>query len=115
AGRMSFDDGTCLADFRVAADEEARMDGFPIIRTIAEAAALLKAGDLSPVELTKACLERIDRLDFTLRAFVRVLAPQALKAAREAEAEIAAGNYRGPLHGIPIGLKDIIDVAGVPT
>jgi aspartyl-tRNA(Asn)/glutamyl-tRNA(Gln) amidotransferase subunit A len=91
------------------------MDGFPMIRTIAEAAALLKAGELSPVELTNSCLNRIDRLDFTLRAFVRVLAPQALKAAREAEAEIAAGNYRGPLHGIPIGLKDIIDVAGVPT
>ena len=73
--------------------------------SVAEAASLIAAKRLSPVELTRAYLDRIDRLDGTLHAYVRVLHEQALAAARTAEAEIAADRYRGPLHGIPIGLK----------
>ena len=87
----------------------------PCFLTIAEAAALIAAKRLSPVELTRAYLDRIERLNGTLHAYVRVLHDEALAAARAAEAEIAAGHYRGPLHGIPIGLKDIYDTAGVPT
>jgi aspartyl-tRNA(Asn)/glutamyl-tRNA(Gln) amidotransferase subunit A len=73
--------------------------------SVAEAASLIAAKRLSPVELVQAYLARIERLDGTLHAYVRVLHEQALAAARTAEAEIAADRYRGPLHGIPIGLK----------
>ena len=87
----------------------------PCFLTIAEAAALIAAKRLSPVELTRGFLDRIERLNGRLHAYVRVLHDEALAAAHAAEAEIAAGRYRGPLHGIPIGLKDIYDTAGVPT
>ena len=89
--------------------------GDPCFLTIAEAASLFAARKLSPVEFTRAYLERIERLNGTLHAYVRVLHDEALAAARAAEAEIMAGNHRGPLHGIPIGLKDIYDTAGIPT
>jgi aspartyl-tRNA(Asn)/glutamyl-tRNA(Gln) amidotransferase subunit A len=82
---------------------------------IAEASDLLRAKKLSPVELTKALLERIDRLDKDYNAFIAVTPEAALAAARQAEAEIAAGRWRGPFHGIPYALKDIIDVEGLPT
>jgi aspartyl-tRNA(Asn)/glutamyl-tRNA(Gln) amidotransferase subunit A len=71
--------------------------------------------ELSPVEVTRLCIERIERLDGTLRGWNTVLAEQALEAARVAEKEIAAGRIRGPLHGVPIGLKDLVDTAGVRT
>src|SRR5215213_4844099 len=87
----------------------------PCFLTIAEAAVLIAAKRLSPVELTRGFLDRIERLNSHLHAYVQVLHDEALVAARAAEAEIAAGRYRGPLHGIPIGLKDIYDTAGVPT
>jgi len=83
--------------------------------TIAEAARLIESRELSPVELTESRLDRISRLDGRLNSFIRVLAEDARKEARAAEAEIAAGRYRGPLHGVPIGLKDIYETAGVPT
>jgi aspartyl-tRNA(Asn)/glutamyl-tRNA(Gln) amidotransferase subunit A len=83
--------------------------------TLVEAAELLRSRKLSPVELTRQCLDRIERLNPTLNAFITITADQALESARRAEAEIAAGNYRGPLHGIPIGLKDLFDTAGIPT
>ena len=82
---------------------------------VAAAAALIAAKQLSPVELTRAYLDRIEQLNGTLHAYVRVLHDEALAAGRAAEAEIMAGRYRGPLHGIPIGLKDIYDTAGVAT
>ena len=87
----------------------------PCFLSVAEAAGLISKRQLSPVELTRAYLDRIERLNGTLHAYVRVLDDAALAAARQAEAEIAAGRYRGPLHGVPIGLKDIYDTAGVPT
>jgi aspartyl-tRNA(Asn)/glutamyl-tRNA(Gln) amidotransferase subunit A len=83
--------------------------------SLAEASRLLRARDLSPVEYVRHLLDRIDRLDGRLNAFIRVLPEAAIEAARLAEREIAAGNWRGPLHGIPYALKDIIDVAGLPT
>ena len=83
--------------------------------TLAEAADLIRQRKLSPVELTDACLARIDALQGTLNAFITVMGEDVRAEARAAEEEIAAGNYRGPLHGIPIGLKDIFDVAGVRT
>ena len=80
------------------------MIAFP---TIAGAAADIAAGHLSPVALTEACLERIDRHDATLHAFIRLERDRALAAARTAEAEIKAGRRRGVLHGIPFAHKDI--------
>src|SRR3954466_5991566 len=87
----------------------------PEYLTIAEAARLIAAKELSPVELLDSRLQRIERVDGQLNSFIRVLTDEARKTARTAEAEIAAGRYRGPLHGIPIGLKDIYETAGVAT
>ena len=83
--------------------------------TAAAAARAIAAGELSPVELMKALLERIARLDPKLNVFIRLDGDAAMAAARAAEAEIASGRSRGPLHGVPVGIKDIIDVAGLPT
>jgi len=83
--------------------------------TLLDAADQVRTRKLSPVELTRECLNRIERLNPQLNAFITVTADAALDAARKAEADIAAGNYRGPLHGIPIALKDLFDTAGVLT
>ncbi|MBS0241317.1 MAG: amidase [Proteobacteria bacterium] len=83
--------------------------------SVREASKLIGAGKLSPVELTKALLARIEKIDGRWHAFIRVLPERALAAAKAAEMEIGAGHVRGPFHGIPVGLKDIIDLAGVPT
>jgi aspartyl-tRNA(Asn)/glutamyl-tRNA(Gln) amidotransferase subunit A len=85
------------------------------IPTIAEASRLIAAKQLSPVELTRACLERIQKLDGELHAFVLLTEERALADARAAEAAIMANGPKGPLHGIPIGLKDIVDTKGIPT
>lgn len=82
---------------------------------IADAAALIRSGKLSPVELTNALLARIAKLDPKFHAFIKVTPELALRDAKAAEAEIAAGKNRGPLHGVPFALKDIIDYAGLPT
>ena len=83
--------------------------------SIDEAGGLIKAGKLSPLELTEAYLGRIDALDARLHSYITITADSAMTAARAAEQEIQKGNYRGPLHGIPIALKDLVDTAGVPT
>jgi len=83
--------------------------------TIAGASELIDRGALSPVDLTQACLDRIEKLDGKVNAVLRTMPERALAAARAAEAEIHAGRRRGPLHGVPYGLKDIIDIAGEPT
>ena len=85
------------------------------IPTIAEAARRIAAKQLSPVELTRACLDRVRALDDRLHAFVHLTEERALAEARAAEAAIMAGGPSGPLHGIPIGLKDIVDTKGIPT
>ena len=82
---------------------------------MAEAAELIRRLELSPLAYTGALLDRIARLDGRYHAFIRVTPELALAAAREAERDIAAGGWRGPLHGIPFALKDVIDCAGLPT
>jgi aspartyl-tRNA(Asn)/glutamyl-tRNA(Gln) amidotransferase subunit A len=83
--------------------------------TIAAASALIRDKKLSPVELTKAVLDRIHSVDPRVNAYLLVLEEQALADAAAAEAEIAGGGWKGPLHGIPVGLKDIYNTAGVRT
>ena len=83
--------------------------------SIAEVSGLLRRKEISPVDLTNACLARIEQLNPSLNAFITVMHDSALAQAREAEAEIHGGNWRGPLHGVPIGLKDLIDTAGTKT
>ena len=83
--------------------------------TIAQASALIRTHKLSPVELTKAFLKRVRQLDTALNSHLLVLEDQALADAARAETEIAAGGWKGPLHGIPIGLKDIYNTAGIRT
>jgi aspartyl-tRNA(Asn)/glutamyl-tRNA(Gln) amidotransferase subunit A len=83
--------------------------------TISELAPRLRQREVSPVEITRASLERIEKMNSALNAFITVTAESALAEARAAEAEILRGEWRGPLHGIPIALKDLIDTAGVRT
>ena len=83
--------------------------------TIAELSGRFRNGEISPVEVTRACLEKIEKLNPSLNAFITVMAESALAEARAAEEEIRKGEWRGPLHGIPIALKDLIDTAGVRT
>jgi len=83
--------------------------------TASEIGSAYAARRLSPVELVQALLKRISALDPQLNAFIRVDSEAALNAARDAEKEIVAGRARGPLHGVPVGIKDIIDIAGLPT
>jgi len=83
--------------------------------TVAEASGLLRSKKLSPVEYTKALIDRVERHDGKLNAFLRFTPELALKDAKRAESEIARKKWRGPLHGVPYALKDIIDYAGLPT
>ncbi|MFC4278012.1 amidase [Achromobacter aloeverae] len=80
-----------------------------------ELARLIEGKRLSPVELTRAMLDRAERLQPTLNCFITLCGDAALDAARIAEQEIMAGRYRGPLHGLPYGAKDLVDTAGVRT
>ena len=83
--------------------------------TIAEASSLLRNREISPVELAKAYFARIKALDGELNAYLLPLEEQAMGDAARAETEIGAGDWKGPLHGIPIGLKDIYNTAGIRT
>lgn len=80
-----------------------------------ELASLLEKREVSPIEVTYAQLERIAALDGRLGSYARLMAESAIAQAQSAEAEIAAGRYRGPLHGIPIGIKDLCATKGTPT
>src|SRR5262245_5198996 len=82
---------------------------------LGEAADLVRSGRVSPVELTEACLARIRAIDTAILAWAHVDQDGALAAARERLVEARAGRLRGPLHGVPVGVKDIVDVAGMPT
>jgi aspartyl-tRNA(Asn)/glutamyl-tRNA(Gln) amidotransferase subunit A len=92
----------------MSANELCRLDCSELSRKIT-------AKDISPVELTEACLDRIEALNPAINAFITVAADRALSEAAEAEKEVMAGRIRSPLHGIPVGIKDIIDTAGVRT
>ena len=80
-----------------------------------ELSKLMAAKEVSPVEATEAYLERIESLDSKFRAFVTVTADEALEAAKKAEQEIALGNHRGPMHGVPVAVKDQIYTQGILT
>jgi len=82
---------------------------------IHETSERVRTREISPVEIVNACLERIEELNPTLNAFITVLKEESLETARVAEAEIRSGNWRGPLHGIPVGVKDFYDTAGTRT
>jgi aspartyl-tRNA(Asn)/glutamyl-tRNA(Gln) amidotransferase subunit A len=86
-----------------------------VLTSIVETGELLRKRELSPVELTRNCLAQIEKLNPTLNAFITVTAELALALAHDAEAEILRGHWRGPLHGIPLALKDLIDTAGIRT
>jgi aspartyl-tRNA(Asn)/glutamyl-tRNA(Gln) amidotransferase subunit A len=85
------------------------------LETIVELGPRLRRKEVSPVELTRACLDRIEKLNPALNAFITVTAESALSEARAAEIEMSRGEWRGPLHGIPIALKDLIDTSGIRT
>jgi aspartyl-tRNA(Asn)/glutamyl-tRNA(Gln) amidotransferase subunit A len=83
--------------------------------TIAEISQSIRRREVSPVEIVRATLARIEKANPILNAFITVLRDEALRAAKRAEAEIAAGDWRGPLHGVPVGIKDMFDTADVRT
>jgi len=87
----------------------------PASLTLKQVSDLLRHREASPLEFTQACLKRIDQYNPSINAFITITPQQALAAAREMEAEQRAGKWRGPLHGIPIALKDSIDTAGIRT
>ena len=82
---------------------------------VAELGRLYRERELSPVEVTRAILERIERYNPELNAYITVMADSALEAARAAEAELLAGIDLGPLHGVPVSVKDLINVRGTRT
>jgi len=83
--------------------------------TLVDLAAAIRAKRVSPVEATRACLDRIAKVNKAMRAFITVDAEGALAAARALEADAAAGRWRGPLHGVPLAYKDLCHIAGLPT
>lgn len=82
---------------------------------VTQLARWIESKAISSERLTRIYLDRIERLDPRLRAVITLTKAQALQQARQADKEIAAGKYRGPLHGIPYGVKDLLDTAGIPT
>jgi len=82
---------------------------------LTELSRRLHSGDISPVEATRAQLARIEATDGKLKSYATLMAETAMQQARTAEAEIARGEIRGPLHGVPIAVKDLCWTKGVPT
>jgi len=108
--RRGFAAGAIGATLASAATSEPLTD-----LTLNEASARIRQRSVTSTQLTQACLARIEKYDAKLNSFITVMADQALAQARELDAEQRAGKFRGPLHGIPIGLKDLIDTEGVRT
>ncbi len=102
----------CMPD---SSRENVTLDGPLHFESLTDVARLIESGEISPVELTELMLARIEAIDDRLMSYVTVMADQALEAARSAEEEIRAGRYRGPLHGIPIAVKDLCYTRGVRT
>jgi aspartyl-tRNA(Asn)/glutamyl-tRNA(Gln) amidotransferase subunit A len=87
----------------------------PLFLSIEELGSAYRSGALSPVEVTRQALERIAACDKSLNAFITVLDQRALDRAATAESELRSGKDRGPLHGVPVAIKDLVEMAGVPT
>src|SRR5437867_12628483 len=100
---------------RLAGQASKRSEDDLIRLTLSEASHLVRGRKVSSVELTNACLARIARLNRELNAFITVMAERAMADAKAADLDIANGRWRGALHGIPVGLKDLVDTAGVRT
>jgi amidase len=83
--------------------------------SLLEVSERIRRREISAAELTRSLLDRIERVDQTLHSFITVLPEAALAEARRADREIAAGNWRGPLHGVPLGVKDVLCMEGTPT
>jgi len=83
--------------------------------TISELSELIRTRKISPVEVTRVMLQRIEKFNPILNAYITVTSEQAMKSAQDAEKEIQHGKWRGPLHGVPLALKDLFDTAGVRT
>lgn len=83
--------------------------------SLTEISTRIRQRQLSPLQIVELCLERIERLNPKLNAFITILADQAREQVRAADTEIKAGRWRGPLHGIPVGIKDFYDTAGIKT
>lgn len=115
ATRRQFLAGSAASAAFVKAGRLAAQAGDPTELSLLEASAGVRRGSLSPVELTQAYLDRIERHQDTLNAYITIIGDEALSQARRLEEELAAGRWRGPLHGIPIALKDNIDTAGLRT
>jgi aspartyl-tRNA(Asn)/glutamyl-tRNA(Gln) amidotransferase subunit A len=98
----------------VAAQGSSRKEEWTFF-TISELSELIRTRKVSPVEVTRATLERIDKLNPELNAYITVTAELAIKVAQETESEIQRNRWRGPLHGVPIAVKDLFDTAGVRT
>jgi aspartyl-tRNA(Asn)/glutamyl-tRNA(Gln) amidotransferase subunit A len=90
-------------------------DGTIALQSLAAVSTMIRARKISPVELVQECLTRIGKYDNVINAFISVYAEEAFEQARVAEQEIARGQWRGPLHGIPVSIKDLIDVEGKAT
>ncbi len=98
-----------------AASARAQPDGDFTSLSIAAASERIRRRSVTPTQLTEACLARIEKYNPRLNAFITVMKEQALEQARILDAEQRAGKFRSPLHGVPIGLKDLIDTAGIRT
>ena len=85
------------------------------VATIGELSRLIRERTVSPVDVVEACLARADKLNPQLNAFITVMADQARAAAAVAASEVTAGGWRGPLHGVPVAVKDFYDTAGIKT
>lgn len=107
--------GTAVLACYRPANVKTGYDGDPTRLGLGEASAAIERGELSPVDLTRACLARIERIDPQLNSFITVSAEQAMADARQAESEIANGRRRGPMHGVPIAVKDNVDTKGIRT
>ena len=95
----------------MTAETMKEMDHFKIF----ELSQRLRRREISLIEITRECLARIEKRDSALNAFITVMSESALEEARAADVALARGEWRGPLHGIPVALKDLIDTAGVKT
>ncbi len=109
---VGIDKGACRAE--IGPQHEPQASSLTKL-SLSEASQLVRSKKVSPVELTQECLSQVERLNSKLNAFITVTTDSALAEARRAEDETQRGRWSGPLHGIPIALKDLVDTAGVRT